>query len=264
MSDGSKGDRDTTGSRAKREGDFEPYEQRDVKQPDVQQIHGPIYREKAEPRDGYQPIPMWLLLPVFALLLWGGWYLGEHSGDFRPDRYEGPAAFVGSPDRAAQQSAQRLDPMVVGRRIYNSCAACHQVNGQGVAGAFPPLAGAEWVTGDPRILSRILLHGMQGPISVLGTKYEGVMPAWANLSNEEIAAVLTYIRNSWGNQAGDVSAELVGEVRESVGRRSDPWTADELKQIERQLRDQGSETNELAPSEDSSATDSRASGENSE
>ena len=77
--------------------ELEAFEQRTPDQPDVQQIHGPIYREKAEPRDGYQPIPMWLLLPMFALLLWGGWYLGEHSGDFRVNNYEGPAAFVNAP-----------------------------------------------------------------------------------------------------------------------------------------------------------------------
>jgi mono/diheme cytochrome c family protein len=217
--------------------ELESYEQRTPAQPDVQQIHGPIYREKAEPRDGYQPIPMWLLLPVFALLLWGGWYLGANSWDFRPDHYDGSAALTSLTDDGPPRSTQQLDPMVLGRRVYNSCASCHQMDGQGVAGAYPPLAGAKLVTGDPRILSRILLHGLEGPISVRGNVYNGAMPAWANLSDSEIAAVLTYIRNSWGNAAGEVPSDLVAEVRRSVGIRTTPWSADELDQIAEQLRD---------------------------
>jgi mono/diheme cytochrome c family protein len=237
--------------------ELESYEQRTPDQPDVQQIHGPIYREKAEPRDGYQPIPMWLLLPVFALLIWGGWYLGEHSGDFRPDNYEGPAAFVNSPNANSKQSKQPLDPMVVGRRVYNSCASCHQTDGQGVAGAYPPLKGAEWVTGDPRILARILLNGLQGPIAVRGTEYDGAMPGWSSLSAEEIAGVMTYIRNSWGNEAGEVSAELVADVRRSVGRRTSPWTQNELDEVKKQLAEsdsdgqtEESEENQLEAEED--------------
>ena len=234
MSNEMTNDRRSVASQAR---ELESYEQRTPDQPDVQQIHGPIYREKAEPRDGHQPIPMWLLLPMFALLIWGGWYLGEHSGDFRANNYEGPAAFVNSPHAGSKQSKQPLDPMVVGRRVYNSCASCHQTDGQGVAGTYPPLKGAEWVTGDPRILARILLHGLQGPISVRGTNYSGAMPAWSSLSSEELAGVMTYIRNSWGNEAGEVSAELVADVRRSVGRRTSPWTQNELEQVKEQLAD---------------------------
>ena len=102
--------------------ELESYEQRTAAQPDVQQIHGPIYREKAEPRDGYQPIPMWLLLPVFALLLWGGWYLGAHSWDFRPDQYDGTAALTRQPGDGTPRSTKQLDPMVL--------AAARVVRGQ--------------------------------------------------------------------------------------------------------------------------------------
>lgn len=237
-------------------GELDSYEQRTSDQPDVQQIHGPIYREKAEPLDGYQPIPMWLLLPVFALLIWGGWYLGEHSGDFRADNYEGPAAFVNSTNTDLQPSKQPLDPMVIGRRTYSSCAACHQTDGQGVAGAYPPLKGAEWVTGDPRILARILLHGLQGPISVRGTNYSGAMPAWSSLSSEELAGVMTYIRNSWGNEAGEVSATLVADVRQSVGRRTTPWTQKELEQVKEQLADLDSDGQTEASGDDQSKAES--------
>jgi mono/diheme cytochrome c family protein len=227
--------RDDTDDRRTRPGpshELDAYEHRTDDQPDVQKIHGPIYREKSEPRDGYQPIPMWLLLPTFALLMWGGWYLGEFSADFRADRYDGPSAFATSAGDIAQSSPPQLDPMVVGKRVYNSCAACHQANGEGVAGRFPPLADSEWVTGDLRILSRILLQGMEGPMTVRGNRYEGLMPAWPNLSDRDIAAVLTYIRGSWNNDASEVPPELVADVRAAVGNRTSPWTEPELREVE--------------------------------
>lgn len=241
---------DDRGGIVSRRGEMESYEQRTPEQPDVQQIHGPIYREKVEPRDGHQPIPMWLLLPMFGLLLWGGWYLGEHSGDFRADNYDGPSAFMNSPNADAKQPQQPLDLMVVGRRVYNSCASCHQLDGQGVAGTYPPLKRSEWVTGDPRILARILLHGLQGPISVRGKQYSGAMPAWSNFSNEELAGVMTYIRKSWGNEASEVSAELVSDVRQSQGRRSAPWTQYELEQVKAQLADSNSDVRTEESKED--------------
>jgi mono/diheme cytochrome c family protein len=228
------------------------YEHRSGDQPDIQDLHGPIYREKAEPRDGYQPIPIWLLLPTFALLLWGGWYLGEHNGDFRADRYEGRRAFVEVLDGEAESSSRELDPMVVGRRVYSSCASCHQQNGKGVPGTYPPLVGAEWVTGDPRILSRILLHGLQGPITVRGVQYNGAMPAWSSLSSEELAAVMTYIRKSWGNEASEVPVDLVADVRRSVGRRTTPWTQDELLRLREELPEPESYSADQDPADVSS------------
>ena len=235
MSEQARGGTDDTEARAEPSLELDAYEHRTEDQPDVQKIHGPIYREKSEPRDGYQPIPMWLLLPTFALLMWGGWYLGEFSGDFRADRYDGPSAFSTSEGDISQGSPQQLDPMVVGKRVYNSCAACHQANGEGVAGRFPPLADSEWVTGDPRILSRILLQGMEGPMTVRGNRYEGLMPAWPNLSDRDIAAVLTYIRGSWNNDASEVPPELVADVRAAVGNRTSPWTEPELREVEEKL-----------------------------
>jgi mono/diheme cytochrome c family protein len=234
----SEHNRDDTGVRQGRLGPasgLDAYEHRTGSQPDVQTIHSPIYREKSEPRDGYQPIPMWLLLPAFALLMWGGWYLGEFSADFRADRYDGPTAFATSGRILSRSSPPQLDPMVVGKRIYNSCAACHQANGEGVAGRFPPLADSEWVKGDPRILSRILLQGIEGPMTVRGVRYEGLMPAWPNLSDRDVAAVLTYIRGSWNNDAAAVPPELVADVRAVVGSRTRPWTEPELREVEEAL-----------------------------
>ncbi|GAC1476486.1 MAG: hypothetical protein PVSMB8_04400 [Vulcanimicrobiaceae bacterium] len=90
-----------------------------------------------------------------------------------------------------------------GQTIYTAnCAGCHQANGAGQAGVFPPLAGSDYVTGDTKRLGHILLYGLNGKIAVKGADYNGQMPAWkGQLSNTDIANVLTYIRSSWGNKA---------------------------------------------------------------
>jgi mono/diheme cytochrome c family protein len=101
-----------------------------------------------------------------------------------------------------------------GGALYNTyCGACHQYNGMGSPGRFPPLAGAEWVTGDKSRLIGVILNGLSGSIKVNGAPYDGVMPAHAFLKDSEIAAVLTYIRSNFGNQASPVSSNEVGALR---------------------------------------------------
>jgi mono/diheme cytochrome c family protein len=124
-----------------------------------------------------------------------------------------------------QKAARAIDPV---RLFRVRCATCHQMDGKGVA-TFPPLAGSSWVQGDEKRPIRIVLHGLQGKIRVDGKEYNGVMPGLGKqLSDEEIAAVLTYIRSSWGNSAPAITAETVRAVRESEGARSSLWTEAEL------------------------------------
>ncbi len=121
-----------------------------------------------------------------------------------------------------------------GAKVYATrCGSCHQMNGAGVTGVFPPLAGSDHVTGDPGTLVRIIMNGMSGPVEVKGYTYNGVMPPWgAALKDDEIAALATYIRSSWGNQASAISAEDVAKVRAATKDRKQPWTAEELKKDE--------------------------------
>ncbi|TDJ27620.1 MAG: cytochrome c [Gammaproteobacteria bacterium] len=102
-----------------------------------------------------------------------------------------------------------------GQQIYNArCASCHQASGQGVSGVFPPLAGAKWVVGDASQLVELILDGISGELEVKGVTYNSAMPPWANsLNDEQIAAVLTHIRSSWGNTAAPITAEEVAGVR---------------------------------------------------
>lgn len=196
---------------------------------DLHALHAPIMREKDRPSDGMQPIPLTLIFAFGALLMWGGWYLGAYSGGWRLDVFDpSQLAPVSAPVEAPTRHAAGDDPMLLGRRVYAQCSACHQANGQGLAGVFPPLAGSRWVTEGEGALIRILLHGLNGPVEVRGEVYQGVMPAWSQLSDRQIGAVLTYIRRSWGNEAAPISAEAVAEIREAEAGRSSAWTAEAL------------------------------------
>ncbi|MGH7790703.1 MAG: c-type cytochrome, partial [Thermodesulfobacteriota bacterium] len=158
---------------------------------DIYDLHRQAFREPPEPREGLEPPPWWLWTISVLLIFWAGFYIGRYGGVF------GPYVQVlekGEPNTTATVSQPgQLKPAVDGAQVYTSiCTACHQANGMGLPGAFPPLAGSEWVTKDPETPIRIVLHGLEGPIEVKGTTYNNIMPEWGSkLSNEEIAAVLT-------------------------------------------------------------------------
>ena len=144
-------------------------------------------------------------------------------------------------DGSGGGAAAAPDPMVVGKRLFTqNCAVCHQQTGLGVAGQFPPLAGSEWVLaqdwhGDNHMV-KIVLHGFHGPVTVKGEQFNNVMAPWGKvLKDEQIAAVLTYVRNEWGNQAPPITKEFVSTIREQTKDRTEPWTQKELQATERVL-----------------------------
>jgi mono/diheme cytochrome c family protein len=114
---------------------------------------------------------------------------------------------TGAPVRAA------TNPAPTGQKIYNAnCSSCHNVNGSGTPGVFPPLAGNPMVTGSPDKVIAVVKNGLTGPITVSGKTYNFAMPAWnGKLSNAEIADVITYVRSSWGNKSSAVTeAQVAG------------------------------------------------------
>jgi mono/diheme cytochrome c family protein len=125
---------------------------------------------------------------------------------------------------------------VDGKRIYDTlCSACHQAEGTGVHGLFPPLAGSDWVTGHEGRLIRVVLHGVTGEIVVGGNTYTGTMPPFGGaLRDAEAAALLTYIRSNWGNDAPAVTAASVARVRAATAQRRTPWTGPELNAVVQQ------------------------------
>ncbi|MFM7052314.1 MAG: c-type cytochrome [Planctomycetota bacterium] len=125
--------------------------------------------------------------------------------------------------RGAQMSFEDF-----GKRLYSNCMSCHQANGRGLPPVYPPLRGSEIVHGDPAVLVKILMYGLEGRIKVDGQEYNQVMPAAPLRTDEEIAAVLTYVRGAWGNAGAPVDAAFVAKVREDTKGRTRGFTAKEL------------------------------------
>jgi mono/diheme cytochrome c family protein len=104
--------------------------------------------------------------------------------------------------------------LAAGQKVYQTyCMVCHQNDGMGVSQLYPPLGGTEWVTGNKERLISILLYGLKEPIIVKGEEYENMMPPHSFLNDENIAAVLTYIRTSFGNNASEITPEEVSKIR---------------------------------------------------
>lgn len=183
----------------------------------------PLFREEPLRPEGAEAPPMWLWMLIFGTILFGTFYLGSYLGDFSPDPW------LQSSKPVAQAGQAPVEEVVSGSSIYGSrCANCHQNNGEGVTNAFPPLNRVRWVEDKGQII-RILLQGLQGPIEVRGSTYNGNMPAWGSvLSDKEIAAVITHVRQSWENDFTEVTADEVAAVREATQARTQPWTAEEL------------------------------------
>lgn len=108
------------------------------------------------------------------------------------------------------------------------CQACHQADGKGMPGAFPPLAGSSWLTGDPETPVRIVLLGLTGEIEVSGTKFNAVMPPPVGMTDEKIAEAISHARTSFGNSASKIDAAFVKQVRDSLAGRTNPWSSAEL------------------------------------
>ncbi len=200
--------------------------------PSPAELHESVYREASEPRDGHEPPPVWLVFLYIVLMGFGGYYLGTYSGNWRADVYD-ERPRMAAPAEAGP--APTPDPAVLGRRTYARCMACHQKDGRGVPGTYPPLAGSEIVLGPPEVAAAIVLAGLEGPVEVAGQRFDNVMPSWARLGDAEIAAVLTYVRGSWGNDAPPVTPELVARVRAATAGRAAPLRAAELPALARRL-----------------------------
>jgi mono/diheme cytochrome c family protein len=207
---------------------------------DVPKIHESILREKKEPEEGNEPVPFWVMLLIMLILVGASVYWGRYSGSFDAMAYDEKVGVVsGSVGVGAGGvgSEVALDPTVelvkLGKRQFtNNCASCHQPTGMGVAGQYPPLSKSEWVLGSERRLISILLHGLEGPINVEGVVYNGAMPNWGkSMNDKQIAAVLTYIRQEWGNSAGPISPDQVKAVRKEEESRSKVWSEAELNAL---------------------------------
>ncbi len=187
---------------------------------------------EAEPTTTTLTVPMWLMAGMLVLLFLGAWYFDARGGWFQPKVYE---PFVSLPDLERFQPPKSGEEWRSrGRVLFDSnCALCHSTDGLGKPGQAPPLAGSEWVLapgGDQMI--HIPLVGLSGPISVKGQEWNLNMAAMgAAYSDEQLADVVSYIRNSWGNKASVVTPEQVKKVRADIGGRTQPYSVEELKKF---------------------------------
>jgi len=131
-----------------------------------------------------------------------------------------PAATGDTAVHTAEVSAAAADELMArGEAVYlANCAACHQPTGVGLAGAFPPLADSDFLKGDRKKVMAAAMFGLSGPITVNGVEYNGVMPSLGHLPDEDLAAALTYVFGSWGNDGAAVSVEEVAALRVELGQ----------------------------------------------
>jgi mono/diheme cytochrome c family protein len=193
--------------------------------------HEKLSGRQPDEKARYSLTPLALLFLFSGLIFWAGTYLNRYSGKFNPlvaNENAHPTGVL---------VVQEVDPVVAGKAAYAQvCVTCHLPTGLGQPGIYPPLAGSEWVNGSEDRVIRIVLHGLKGPVKVKGAEFNAAaMPAFRrgtgyNWSDEKIAAVLTYIRQEWGNKAGAVAPAKVAEIHNQIGERAE-WTQDELLKV---------------------------------
>lgn len=200
---------------------------------DLDRLHAAVKREKPDYKAGAEPTPLWVFIATMVAMMFGGGYLGAYVGGFGFNRN---SPFDGQPKDIrpiVKTEGADLDPfqfaMKKGVTVYGNCTGCHQATGVGQPGSIPPLAGSEWVLGGTERIIRVALHGLAGPVQVKGATYNGAMTAQGGLSDKDLSYVLTYVRNSWGNEATMITPEMVKKVREATASHAGTWSQADLE-----------------------------------
>lgn len=214
----------------------------------VTQAHGRVAsesaaaaREKHLADSGRESVPLWVITACGVVLLIAGGVLGNagtlfsYDNTFRENYVRGTAP--GGADDGPQPKTALAAFSGKGSKIYSSkCNGCHGSDGKGDGANYPSLAGSDFVIGDNQQLAMVILNGIQGPISTGKTYGAGIMPPQgAGMTAEDLAGVMTYVRNSFGNSTGDVvtvemakSALDLSASREKAGQ---PVTAEEIRSV---------------------------------
>jgi mono/diheme cytochrome c family protein len=192
------------------------------------EVHSQLSRDKDEPAEGFSLTPIFIVFLFCGFGFWAGLYLTQNSGNFAPTAFD-----LNAPKAAAAGGPVAFEPDAAkGEKLFiANCAACHQATGLGVPGAFPPLAKSAWVAGSEERIIKAVLAGLAGEIEVNGVKYNGNMPnIGAGLKDGQVAHIVTYVRQAWGNTAEPVMDTKVAEVRKAIGNRGQYNPADLLKE----------------------------------
>jgi len=198
------------------------------------QPDSPDFRETPdiEPfSDLREHFPIWLYVVCgVALFLAGSSFTGFQT--FGRDMLDqGPGGSITQDNNVVEKP---LTPAQIGAKIYSqNCASCHQGNGGGQPGMYPPLDGSEWVQGSKLRLTALLLKGLQGPLTVKGASYgAAVMPAQeAVLTPDKLANLMTYLRSAWTNKQGPVTEDEVNAAKAKFASHKASYTEPELLAI---------------------------------
>jgi len=181
------------------------------------EVHSRLAREKEEPAEGFSGIPILIVFIFCAFGFWAGVYLTRNAGEFSAASFDLDAVKV-----VADAGPKVFEPdPVKGEKLYAAqCASCHQPTGLGQPGVYPPLAGSDWVAGDDARIIKIVLAGLAGEVQVKGNTYNNNMPnIGAGLKDAQVAHIVTYVRQAWGNTAAPVTDARVAEIRKAIGAR---------------------------------------------
>ncbi len=223
----------------------------------VAEAHGRVVREAAacarENRivdNGIAPISLWAFVACGVVLLIAGGILGTggrlfaYNSTFREGYVRTPAS--GGDDKGAVPKEALAAYSAKGAKIFSAkCQGCHGADGKGNGSTFPSLAGSAWVTGETERLAMVILNGLEGPISD-GKTYGAMPPQGIGMSPEELAGIMTYIRNNFGNTKGDVvsidmakAAIEISAARKNAGKSvtGAELTADHVKTLPGEVLD---------------------------
>jgi nitrite reductase (NO-forming) len=138
-------------------------------------------------------------------------YLGDKAASMAP------VASAAAAEKAGTLTVE--DQAKAGQALFaGTCSTCHQPDGKGLAGVFPPLAGSDYLAKGNAELINVVLNGLSGPVTVNGQDYNSVMPPMSQLTDDEVANILTYVKTSWGNGGGNVTTAEVAKVRAGTER----------------------------------------------
>jgi mono/diheme cytochrome c family protein len=187
---------------------------------------------ETEPSSTFAAVPMWLIVGTLVMFFLGAWFFDTRGGWFEAKVYE-PQVSIPDLERFQPPPAEGPDLRLGRVKFELICAQCHNTDGSGKPNQAPPLVGSEWVLGNPNRVIRIPQLGLNGPIQVSGQQWNLSMAAMgAPFNDDELAAVLSYIRTSWGNKASLITAEQVKKVRDELKGRSTATTVDELNKVQ--------------------------------
>ena len=210
----------------------------------VTQAHGRVEletaatsREKRIADNGHEPVSLWVIAACGIVLLIAGGVLGNAGTLFSYNNTFKEGYVRGKPPGAGEDGPQPKAALAAysskGAKKYTQCNGCHGADGKGDGVNYPSLAGSKWVTGDTQTLSMIILNGLQGPTSTGKVYGAGIMPAQgAGMSADDLAALMTFLRNSFGNSTGDIvtpeMAQAAMDVSASREKAGQPVTAEEI------------------------------------